>query len=140
MLGVFAEFERALIVERILAGLERKAARGGWCGGRRPYGLDIAADRDHLERNPTEAPLIPVMFDLYVNRQLGSTALAKWLNSNGYRTKTGRPWNRMRSAWSQLQACSELPFSCLVLPSGCLAAGVPCRIALRRLRKSRKNR
>ncbi len=95
MLGVFAEFERALIVERILAGLERKAARGGWCGGRRPYGLDIAADRDHLERNPTEAPLIPVMFDLYVNRQLGSTALAKWLNSNGYRTKTGRPWNRM---------------------------------------------
>jgi site-specific DNA recombinase len=30
MLGVFAEFERALMVERILAGLERKAARGGW--------------------------------------------------------------------------------------------------------------
>ena len=29
MLGVFAEFERALIVERITAGLERKAARGG---------------------------------------------------------------------------------------------------------------
>jgi len=59
------------------AGLERKAARGGWCGGRRPYGYDIPADRDHLERNPTEAPLVPVIFDHYVNRQLGSSATAK---------------------------------------------------------------
>jgi site-specific DNA recombinase len=93
MLGVFAEFERALIVERITAGLERKAARGGWCGGRRPYGYDIAADRDHLERNPSEAPLVPVIFDQYVNLQLGSTALAKWLNDQGYRTKNGRLWS-----------------------------------------------
>jgi site-specific DNA recombinase len=96
MLGVFAEFERALIVERITAGLERKAARGGWCGGRRPYGYDIAEDRDHLQRNPTEAPLIPVIFDHYVNGQLGSTALATWLNEHGYRTKNGRLWSRAR--------------------------------------------
>ena len=93
MLGVFAEFERALIVERITAGLERKAARGGWCGGQRPYGLNIASDRDSLERNPTEAPLVPVMFDHYVNRQAGSSALAGWLNEQGYRTKSGRLWS-----------------------------------------------
>jgi site-specific DNA recombinase len=93
MLGVFAEFERALIVERITAGLERKAARGGWCGGQRPFGLNIAADRDSLERNPTEAPLVPVIFDRYVNRQAGSSALADWLNEQGYRTKRGRLWS-----------------------------------------------
>jgi site-specific DNA recombinase len=93
MLGVFAEFERALIVEHITAGLERKAARGGWCGGRRPYGLDIAENRDHLERNPTEAPLVPVIFDRYVNAQHGSSLLAKWLNESGYRTKSGRLWS-----------------------------------------------
>jgi site-specific DNA recombinase len=93
MLGVFAEFERALIVERITAGLERKAARGGWCGGQRPFGLNIAADRDSLERNTTEAPLVPVMFDHYVNRQAGSSALAGWLNEQGYRTKNGRLWS-----------------------------------------------
>ena len=69
MLGVFAEFERALIVERITAGLERKAARGGWCGGSAPTDYNIAADRDSLERNPTEAPLVPVMFDHYVEPQ-----------------------------------------------------------------------
>jgi site-specific DNA recombinase len=32
MLGVFAEFERATIVERVTAGMERKAATGGWPG------------------------------------------------------------------------------------------------------------
>ena len=93
MLGVFAEFERALIVERITAGLERKAARGGWCGGQRPFGLNIAADRDSLERNPAEAPLVPVIFDHYVNRKAGSSALATWLNEQGYRTKNGRLWS-----------------------------------------------
>jgi site-specific DNA recombinase len=92
MLGVFAEFERALIVERITAGLERKAARGGWCGGQRPFGLDRIAGQDFLSRNGTEAPLVPVIFDHYVNRQIGSSALATWLNENGYRTKTGRLW------------------------------------------------
>ncbi len=94
MLGVFAEFERALIVERITAGLERKAARGGWCGGQRPYGLNIAADRDSLERNSTEAPLVPVIFDEYANRKAGSSALATWLNEQGYRTKNGRLWSK----------------------------------------------
>jgi hypothetical protein len=38
MLGIFAEFERATIVDRVIAGMERKAARGGWCGGSRPFG------------------------------------------------------------------------------------------------------
>ena len=71
MLGVFAEFERALIVERITAGLERKAARGGWCGGRAPTGSTSHADRDHLERNTNEAPLVPVIFDRYVERPGG---------------------------------------------------------------------
>jgi hypothetical protein len=58
-----------------------------------PFGLDIASDRDSLERNPTEAPLVPVMFDHYVNRQAGSSALAGWLNEQGYRTKSGRLWS-----------------------------------------------
>ena len=33
MLGVFAEFERASIIERISAGMERKARRGEWTVG-----------------------------------------------------------------------------------------------------------
>src|ERR1700730_2352561 len=41
MLGVFAEFERATIVDRVIAGMERKAARGGWNGGPIPFGYRI---------------------------------------------------------------------------------------------------
>jgi DNA invertase Pin-like site-specific DNA recombinase len=29
MLGVFAEFERATIIDHVIAGMERKAAKGG---------------------------------------------------------------------------------------------------------------
>lgn len=42
MLGVFAEFERATIIERVIAGMRKKAAKGGWNGGTRPVGYDYA--------------------------------------------------------------------------------------------------
>src|SRR5919108_826961 len=38
MLGVFAEFERSTIVERITAGMERAASQGRWVVGTTPYG------------------------------------------------------------------------------------------------------
>ena len=37
-LAVFAEFERATIIDRVINGMERKAARGGWNGGYVPFG------------------------------------------------------------------------------------------------------
>src|ERR1700730_16644599 len=59
MLGVFAEFERATIVDRVIAGMERKAARGGWNGGGVPFGYRYGTD-GFLEVNSDEATLIPV--------------------------------------------------------------------------------
>ena len=38
MLGMFAQFERDTIIDRVIAGMERKAAAGKWKGGRRPFG------------------------------------------------------------------------------------------------------
>ena len=38
MLGVFAEFEHATIVDRVTAGLERRVREGKWMSGRSPYG------------------------------------------------------------------------------------------------------
>jgi site-specific DNA recombinase len=38
MLGVFAEFEHATIVDRVTAGLERRVSEGKWMSGRTPYG------------------------------------------------------------------------------------------------------
>ena len=45
MLGVFAEFERATIIDRVIAGMERKAQKGLWCGGRDPFGYRVGKGR-----------------------------------------------------------------------------------------------
>ena len=93
MLGVFAEFERATIVDRVITGMERKAARGGWCGGSRPFGYDVDPQTGYLTPAPSEAPLVPVLFDRYAHGRDGARALAVWLNEAGHRTKAGRPWS-----------------------------------------------
>jgi site-specific DNA recombinase len=92
MLGVFAEFERATIVERVIAGMERKAATGGWPGGYRPFGYEPDPETGLLVVKEDEAPLVPMIFDLYANKRLDSRAVAQWLNRRGHRTKGGRPW------------------------------------------------
>jgi site-specific DNA recombinase len=93
MLGVFAEFERATIVERVIAGMERKAATGGWPGGYRPFGYEPDRETGLLVVKEDEAPLVPIIFDLYANKRMGSRAVAQWLNRRGHRTKAGRPWS-----------------------------------------------
>jgi site-specific DNA recombinase len=93
LLGVFAEFERATIIDRVIAGMERKAARGEWTAGGRPYGYRIDPDSRHLVVDEDEAPLIGTIFDLYLGKRLGVQAIAKKLNERGRRTKAGRPWS-----------------------------------------------
>jgi site-specific DNA recombinase len=94
MLGVFAEFERATIVERVISGMERKASRGEWTAGRLPFGYRLDSERRFLEPDPAEAPVVAELFRRYAERLEGSAALAAWLNDRGYRTKQGRPWSR----------------------------------------------
>jgi site-specific DNA recombinase len=91
LLGVFAEFERATIIDRVINGMERKAARGAWLGGRIPYGLALDTDK-RLRIEPGEFPLINRIFDRYTNDHIGATTIASELNSDGYRTRMGRPW------------------------------------------------
>ena len=93
MLGVFAEFERATIIDRVIAGMERKAARGEWTSGTVTYGYAIDPGTHHLVINETEATVVRIVFDLYVNQRLGSKAIAKWLNENGHRNRNGKLWH-----------------------------------------------
>ncbi len=93
MLGVFAEFERATIVERVIAGMERKAARGEWAAGQLPFGYQRDANRRFLIPEPAEAPIVSEVFTRYAQRLEGSAALASWLTERGYRTKQGKPFN-----------------------------------------------
>lgn len=77
---MFAEFERATIVDRGIAGMKRKAARGGWTAGTFPYGYRIDPEAGHLVPRPDEAPLVPRIFELYASQRLGAKAVATELN------------------------------------------------------------
>ena len=94
MLGVFAEFERATIIDRVVAGMERKAARGGWLGTPVPFGYRHGSGEDRgLVPDENQAPVVALIFDLYTRRHLSSKAIAEWLNEQGYRTRRGRIWS-----------------------------------------------
>jgi site-specific DNA recombinase len=83
MLGVFAEFEHATIVDRITAGIERRAKQGRWCSGRPPFGYTHNHEHQRLEPDQVTAPVVRRIFALYVQDRLGTTAIAKQLRAEG---------------------------------------------------------
>ncbi|MFI5287866.1 MAG: recombinase family protein [Candidatus Dormibacteria bacterium] len=95
MLGVFAEFERATLIDRVIAGMERKAARGEWLGGQAPYGYRLNRDTGLLEPNETEAPVARLIFDLYTKKRLGARGVATFLSHHGYRSRPGQLWSHV---------------------------------------------
>ena len=90
MLGVFAEFEHATIVERTRAGMERKARNGEWCGGFVPYGYQKVEGEIVIEE--TEAAIVRKIFRNYVYGKKGATKIFKELNEAGLRKRSGILW------------------------------------------------
>jgi site-specific DNA recombinase len=92
MLGVFAEFERATIVERITAGMERAASQGRWVVGRVPYGYVRDRDTKLIHPHQPQSQVVRRIFSMYAEGQMGAEAIARVLNSEGHRTKNGTPF------------------------------------------------
>jgi site-specific DNA recombinase len=78
MLGVFAEFEHATIVERVSAGIERRAKEGRWATGRLPFGYRRNNRKDVIPDERT-APTVKRIFELYIRGRLGTAAIARQL-------------------------------------------------------------
>ncbi|WP_246128162.1 recombinase family protein [Amycolatopsis rhizosphaerae] len=93
MLGMFAQFERDTIIDRVIAGMERKAAKGKWKGGKRPFGYQVDKTTHTLIVDEHEAAIVRLIFDLYTRNRLGSRAIAKVLNNRGHRTSSGGTWS-----------------------------------------------
>lgn len=93
LLGVFAEFERATIVDRVINGMTTKASKGKWPGGTRPYGYQVHPDTHHLVPHPEEARPLREIFYLYTRRRLGTRGIAAELNRRGIPNRTGKPWS-----------------------------------------------
>ncbi|HWC82121.1 MAG TPA: recombinase family protein [Pseudonocardiaceae bacterium] len=93
LLGMFAEFERGVIIDRVVGGMERKAAAGRWRGGMRPFGYEPDPTTHVLRIVPGEATVVRTIFELYTDQRLGSRAVADRLNARGFRTAVDGPWS-----------------------------------------------
>jgi site-specific DNA recombinase len=93
MLGMFAQFERDTIIDRVIAGMERKAAAGKWKGGRRPFGYRADPATSTLVADASEAGVVRLIFKAYTQDRLGTRNIAHVLNGRGHRTATGGPWS-----------------------------------------------
>jgi len=82
MLGAVAEYERAMIRARMVAGRRRKIAETGYAGGPEPFGH---TDPDELE----------VLRDASERRGEGFTwtDIAMWLNGDQRFKRNGTPWD-----------------------------------------------
>lgn len=90
MLGVFSEFERAMIALRLEGGRERKAKNGGWHGGK-IYGYDN--NEGNLLINQQEAKMIMLIFNLK-RKKKSLKIIAKTLTDLDIPTKRGnKSWS-----------------------------------------------
>jgi site-specific DNA recombinase len=92
LLGVFAEFERETIIDRVTKGLATKAANGKWPGGHRPYGYRPDPQTQKLTPHH-EAPHLREIFRLYTDERLGTRAVAGVLNRRGVPNRSAKPWS-----------------------------------------------
>jgi site-specific DNA recombinase len=99
LLGVFAEFERERLSERVSDVTEARARDGKWHGGPPPYGYDY--DRDEHGK-PTGKGLIVVEAEAVVMRRIFSEyvagrsqrQIARDLIADGIKPKTAPKWSQ----------------------------------------------
>ena len=81
VLSAVAEIEREKIRVQTMEGRMQKAMEGKWNGGFAPYGYSLIDGK--LEVNEEEAVAIRMIFDQYVNTDLGANGIAKYLENHG---------------------------------------------------------
>ncbi len=85
VLSAVAEIERDNILVQTMEGRKQKAREGKWNGGFAPYGYKL--ENGELKIAEDEAEAIRVIFDQFINTNMGANALAKYLNLHGYKKK-----------------------------------------------------
>jgi site-specific DNA recombinase len=96
--GLFAEFERAAMVERSRRGKLHAARRGQFFTGAAPYGYTYLKATDaqpgRCVVNEVEAATVKQMFSWLIEEQLSTYAIAKRLTAQGVPTRHGAvPWS-----------------------------------------------
>ena len=81
VLSAVAEIERENIRVQTMEGRIQKAREGKWNGGFAPYGYKLV--NGCLEINEEEAEAIRIIFEQYVNTDMGANGITKYLEDHG---------------------------------------------------------
>lgn len=85
VLSAVAEIERENILEQTMNGRREKARQGKWNGGPAPYGYTLKDEILYIDEE--EADIVKLIFDKYVNTEMGYCGIAKYLNLQGIKKK-----------------------------------------------------
>lgn len=92
IIGIFAEFERENIVERVKLGFERKVREGySICSSTAPFGYDRPKGSNVLIINKKEAKVVIEIFDKFLKNK-SITHIVKMLNEKKIKTKKNKSW------------------------------------------------
>jgi len=94
IIGIFAEFERENIAERVKLGFEKKAREGYSLSTYCPsYGYNRENGNNVQEINEEEAEIVKEMFDMYLNQDKSFVGIASELNIRKVPSKMGKFWH-----------------------------------------------
>lgn len=102
--ALFDEYQSKENAKHVLRAMQENARQGFWNGARPPFGYTLviaeqrgAKQKKRLAIDPVEAETVRLIFKLITQGDgtsgpMGVKAAADWLNTNGYRTRTGARW------------------------------------------------
>ncbi|MDP4183432.1 MAG: recombinase family protein [Bacillota bacterium] len=88
--------EFKMINRRLQGGRIRSVEEGNYIGAYPPYGYIINVDKHTrtLTPHPDQSEVVKLIFDLYVNQDMGAAKISEELTKRGCRTYTGADWDR----------------------------------------------
>ncbi|MEW9614417.1 recombinase family protein [Shinella sp. S4-D37] len=102
--ALFDEYQSKENAKHVLRAMQENARQGFWNGARPPFGYTLVVaeqrgtkQKKRLTIDPVEAETVRLIFKLITQGDgtsgpMGVKATADWLNTNGYRTRTGARW------------------------------------------------
>lgn len=93
IIGIFAEFERENLAERVTFGYEQKTREGNYTNTNGVFGYDYIVGKGILEVNELESKYVRKIYEWYLNGD-SMLSIAKRLRDDSVPTKRGGNWNQ----------------------------------------------
>jgi DNA invertase Pin-like site-specific DNA recombinase len=89
----FARKEFKTINKRLSRGRLKSLEEGNYIGGYPPYGYTYDKGKKCLFVNEKEAENVKLIYDMYINQEMGDTKITYFMRDNNIKTNLGKTWN-----------------------------------------------